>query len=178
MISPTVGCIPVVRITSTGSHNSIYIKFSWRTCNANTDIAGTINGVEGTGRGQALTASTSDENSRGIVINSEITPEELEEEGTAQGSITLISGVADLLYSELHSITNSVDGFIQAKIDSFDRTIDSVNNQIDSTSKRLEQRRARYVRKFTVLEQALARLESMQQRLTASLSALPSTSLF
>ncbi|MBN1290314.1 MAG: flagellar filament capping protein FliD [Candidatus Latescibacteria bacterium] len=145
---------------------------------AGVDVAGTINGVTGTGSGQSLSASASDTNARGIVIRTKITPEELAFEGPSQGTITLISGIADLLYSDLNAITNPVDGFIQAKIDSVELSRESVATQIDNTTARLDQRRQMYVKKFTELERAMASLESMQQSLSASLSALPSASLF
>ena len=140
------------------------------------DVAGTINGVEGVGNGRSLSASKDDINSRGIVIRTEITPDELLEEGPSQGTVTLVSGIADILYSELNQLTDPVDGFLQAKLDSFQFSLESMNIRINSATERLSQRRELLVRKFTLMEQSLARLESMQQRLTASLSALPSTS--
>ncbi len=141
------------------------------------DVAGTINGVEGVGNGRSLSASKDDINSRGIVIRTEITPDELLEEGPSQGTVTLVSGIADILYSELNQLTDPVDGFLQAKLDSFQFSLESMNIRINSATERLSQRRELLVRKFTLLEQSLARLQSMQQRLTASLSALPSAGL-
>ncbi len=87
---------------------------------AGVDISGKINGVEGTGSGQTLTASNSDNNTRGIVINSAITPEELADEGSSQGTITLISGIADKLYNEITSLVSPLEGFLQVKIDSLE----------------------------------------------------------
>ncbi|MCE5251191.1 flagellar filament capping protein FliD [bacterium] len=141
------------------------------------DVAGTINGAVGTGKGQNLTASNSDENSRGIVIRAEISADELAVEGPDQGTVTLVSGIADILYNEMTALTSPINGYVQAKIDNYERSLDSLNNQIESTNKRLEQRRAMYVRKFTELETAMSRLQTIQQRLTASLSSLPQTSL-
>jgi len=142
------------------------------------DVAGTINGVEGTGNGQVLTASSSDESARGILIKASITPEELEIEGPEQGNVTLISGVADRLYGELSSLTHSIDGFIQVKIDSLELEIGSIDERIDIANQRLEQRREMYVRRFTEMEMALARLQALQQTLSTSLSSLPQNSLF
>jgi len=144
---------------------------------AGVDVAGTINGSVGVGKGQALTASTDDDNSRGIVIRTEITPEDLEREGPDQGTITLVSGIADILYSELNQLTDSVDGFLQAKLDGLDISLVSIDNRINSAEERLSQRRELLVRKFTALERSMASLEAMQQRLTSSLSALPSAGL-
>lgn len=144
---------------------------------AGIDVAGLINGVEGTGSGQTLTASSSDENSRGVVINVSLTPEELETEGEDQGTVTLLSGIADNLYNEINSIITPIDGFIQAKIDSMNLEFESVQSRIEYTNQRLEQRRVTYVRKFAELERALSRLQSLQQRLNASLATLPKVSM-
>lgn len=145
---------------------------------AGVDVAGTINGQEGVGNGQSLSASKSDPNSRGIIIRTKITPEELESEGPSQGSITLVSGIADLLHSQLNSMTSSVDGFVQAKIDSLKISLTSMETQITNMNKRIELRREQYIRKFSQLEQAMARLQSLQQTLNSSLGSLSSTSIF
>ena len=142
------------------------------------DVAGTINSAEGTGSGQTLTISDGDESARDIVISVSITPEELEIEGPDQGTVTLLSGIADRMYSEVSSLTNIVDGFVKVRVDSLQLEIDSINSRIDVTNHRLEQRRAMYVRRFTKMEMELSRLQSMQQRLSASLSTLPQISLF
>ena len=63
-------------------------------------------------------------------------------------------------------------------MDSLKIEVESVETRIDYTNQRLEQRRATYVRRFAELERALSRLQSMQQRLTASLAMLPRVSLF
>jgi len=142
------------------------------------DVAGTINGVEGKGSGKALTVTDSDENARDIVISVSITPEELEIEGPDQGTVTLLSGIADRMYSEVSSLTNIVNGFVKVRIDSLQLEIDSIQSRIDVANQRLEQRREMYTRRFTKMEMELSRLQAMQQRLTASLSALPQISSF
>ena len=139
---------------------------------AGLDIEGTINGVAGTGNGQSLTASTSDENTRGIIIRSAITAAELAVEGPSQGSITLVSGIAEALYSKLVTMTSSVDGFIQSKIDSIDLSINSLDDRMDNMNSRLAQTRERLQRRFTQLEMAMSRLQSLQATLNSSLGAL------
>ncbi|MFC1692631.1 hypothetical protein ACFL1R_03905 [Candidatus Latescibacterota bacterium] len=52
-------------------------------------------------------------------------------------------------------------------------SVDSLQLRIDNMNKRIEARRAQYIRKFTELERTMARLESLQQRLTSALAALP-----
>jgi flagellar hook-associated protein 2 len=136
------------------------------------DIAGTINGVEGTGKGTALTASASDKASRDMIITSTITAAELAENGPLDGSITLVAGIAERMYSQLESLTDSVNGFIQSQLDSYETEQDQISTQIDNMTSRLEQRRELYVRRFTQLEVALSRLQSVQDQLTSSLGAL------
>jgi flagellar hook-associated protein 2 len=144
---------------------------------AGIDVAGLINGFEGTGSGQSLNASNEDENTRGITIVASLTADELLIEGNSQGSITLISGVADRLYNTLTAFTDPVDGFVQVGIDSIELEMESLDERIDIQEQRLEQRREMYVRRFTEMEKALSLLQSMQQQLNATLGTLPQTSL-
>ncbi len=145
---------------------------------AGVDVAGSINGSTAAGNGRSLTSAAESSNTAGMVVNVSITPEELETEGSDQGTITLISGIADKLYAELSGMTSSVDGYLQVKLDSYEITLDNYDDRISTMNKRLEQRRTNYVRKFTELEKAMARLQSMQQQLSSSLGSLPTTSLF
>ncbi len=139
---------------------------------AGVDVAGTINGYEGVGNGQSLSASNEDEQTKGIIIKTAITAAELAVEGSEQGSITLISGIGDALYGELSSMTSSVDGFIQAKIDSIDISLDSLDEQMDRMEVRLEQTRASLERKYTQLEIAMSQLQTLQQTLSSQLGSL------
>lgn len=143
---------------------------------AGVDVAGAINGVEATGRGQTLTASSSDEYTRGMVLHVGISATELADQGSSQGTVTFISGIADRLFSEVSTMTDSVDGFIKARIDGYDTSIKSLDSRIDDMNKRLDQKRAQYVRKYAALERSLSQLDSLQKRLTSSLSSLPTTS--
>ncbi|HUT63099.1 MAG TPA: flagellar filament capping protein FliD, partial [Anaerolineae bacterium] len=141
------------------------------------DVAGMINGREGTGSGQNLTATNEDESTRGIALRVTMTPEELVEEGENQGTITLIKGLADKLHGELASMTDPVGGFLQVKIDSSKQSLDSLQLRINDANKRVELKRMGYIRKFTELERSLARLTALQQTLSTSLANLPTTSL-
>ena len=136
------------------------------------DIAGTINGVAGTGKGTALTASTDDSSTNGIIISSTITAEELEEQGSYQGTITLVAGIAERMYSQLYSMTDSVDGLIQTELDSLESTAESLDDRIEMWEERLEQRRTLYVTRFTALEVAMSKLNSISEQMTSALSAL------
>ena len=140
------------------------------------DVAGAINGREGTGRGRNLTASDEDLDAEGIVIQVNLTVEELAREGLAQGEITLISGIADRMYSELTSITDSLDGYLHAKMDGFDRSMETLNGRIKRMNDRIEVRRGQYLRRFTQMEIALARLQTIQQQLTSMLGTLSGSS--
>lgn len=136
------------------------------------DVAGTINGKEGVGNGQTLTASGSDPSTQGIALQVNVTAEDLTAEGAGRGKITLVSGVADSLFRELTSLTDTVSGLVQTKIDSFDRSLGSLKETISNTEKRIAQRKTMYERKFTALEVALQRLQTLQERLSATLGSL------
>jgi len=144
---------------------------------AGIDVAGSINGVEGIGSGRTLTASTTDANTRGIVVNVSLSPEDLDAEGKNQGTITLVSGIADRLYNEITSMVSTLEGFLQVKVDSLTLETKSIQSQIDNVNQRLVQKRTTYVRQFALLEKQLSALQVLQQRLTASLATLPQVSL-
>ena len=141
------------------------------------DVTGTINGVAGVGSGQSLAASNSDASSQGITVRVTITPDELAKEGKFHGTITLLSGAADALFRETSALTDTVGGFVQAKIDSFNRSLATATNNINEMNKRLNLRKQMYVKKFAALEKALSLLQSTQQQLSATLSALPQAKL-
>ena len=147
---------------SLGINDSIY---------SGVDVAGAINGVDAVGNGQSLTASSSDKNTKGIILLVNLTPEELAAEGSDQGTITLVSGISDQMYSALKSITDSTDGFIQAKLDSIDMSLDSLEDRIDNMEDRLEQKRQQYVTEYTQMEMKLSQLQTLSQSITNSLGS-------
>ncbi len=136
---------------------------------AGIDVAGYINGYEASGSGKTLNASAEDENTSGITLVVNLTAEELAKEGASQGAISLVSGIADSLYNTIEDFTDTVDGFVQVGIDSLEVQMDSLEDRIDTMENRIEQRREMYTRRFTQMEIALARLETLQQTLTSSL---------
>ena len=137
------------------------------------DVAGTINGVAATGSGQILTASASDASTQGIAVRVITTKDDLTAEGgTLSGTITLVSGAADSLYREISSLTDSVGGLLQTKIDSYTRSLKTLTSNISDMNKRLNAKKQALVRKYAALEKALSRLQSVQQQMSSALSSL------
>ncbi len=99
-------------------------------------------------------------------------PEDMTDPAKTRGTVTLVSGIADSLYRGIDRLTDSINGFVQTKIDSFSRSIKSVDNSITEAQKRVDQRRAMYVRKYSQLEKSLSMLKSTQSQLSASLASL------
>ncbi len=139
------------------------------------DVAGTINGVTASGSGQILTASSSDASTQGIAVRVITTKDDLVAEGgTLSGTITLVSGAADSLYREISSLTDTVGGLLQTKIDSYTRSLKTMTSNISDMNKRLSAKKQALVRKYAALEKALSRLQSIQQQMSSSLSSLSS----
>lgn len=136
------------------------------------DVAGTINGVAGTGNGQSLTASSSDASTQGIVLNVKLSAEDLASTDKSKGTVKLVSGIADSLYRGLSSLTDAVNGLIQTKIDSFQRSIDSTNEDISNEENRLALRKQMYTTKYSNLEKSLSMLQNVQSQLTSLLSTI------
>ncbi len=138
-----------------------------------TDVAGTINGVAASGSGQILTASASDSSTQGIAVRIITTKTDLAAEGgSLSGTITLVSGAADSLYREISSLTDTVGGLIQTKIDSYTRSLKSLTSNISDMNKRIAAKKQTLVRKYAALEKSLSQLKSIQQQMSSALSSL------
>jgi len=74
-------------------------------------------------------------------------------------------GIAELVESLMDSLTNSVDGTLKRKGDTFQTQIDLQNDRIVQFDKILDNKRTKLQRQFLAMEQALASLNTQQQAL-------------
>jgi flagellar hook-associated protein 2 len=130
------------------------------------DVAGTINGVAGTGKGQNLTGAE-DDASEGLVVR--YTGSTI---GSA-GTVTFGLGVGGLLARLADQIAAESGG---AAEQSRTATLqaDAIDPRLDDIQKRLDARRDALVRQFVAMEGALARTQALSGALTAQLNALNS----
>ena len=141
-----------------------------------TDVAGTINGETATGSGQILRGDADGETQR-LVLSVTVTPDQLAAAGGSLGAtVSVTRGIAAQLTERLQALVDPTDGLFKLSEDSFDDQIKSYQDQIDRQEAILTTRRAALVKKFTQMEQALARLNSVGQFLTDQLGAFLNTS--
>lgn len=88
------------------------------------------------------------------------------------GSLTLNFGIAELLYRELHQITDSTDGYVASKEESLQSGIERIDKNIQRTEDRIEQRMAVLTTQFIAMEQAINQMQNLSSWMSQQLAAL------
>lgn len=130
------------------------------------DVIGTIGGEAATGVGNNLTADAGT-TAAGLTVRVGGTATGFIGDVTfGRGLISTSAGVVDIL---LGTEDGSIDGIIKRLGESVDRTEDRLFDR----EERLEVRRERLLAQFIALEQAIARSQSQQEALAATIGSLP-----
>ncbi|MBI2177293.1 MAG: flagellar filament capping protein FliD, partial [Candidatus Tectomicrobia bacterium] len=141
------------------------------------DVAGTINGEAATGEGQTLTGNTGNASTEGLQLLVELTPDQLAEQGSSQGTVSVSRGVASRLEELLAFLTDtSQDGPIQGAIEEANERVEDLQSQIDSVNARIERERLRLSEQFARLEQALGTLQTTSAFLSRQLAQISANS--
>jgi len=130
------------------------------------DVAGTINGEAATGKGQNLTGNDGEANIAGLVIKYTGSTT-----GTI-GSIKFTVGAAELFDRALFNITDSYEGYLSFKQDSLTDHISEMEDRIEQMEARLAQKKETMTARFTAMELALSKMQSMSTWLTSQLNSL------
>lgn len=135
------------------------------------DVAGTINGESASGTGQLLigdappdSSSTTSIEDLAIKVTSTATG--------SKGSVKLTLGVAELMYNNMITITDQVDGLLTIRTKGLQDTIDNMQVNILEMEKRLVNEEARLNYQFTQLELNLSRLQSVSSFMAQQLNQL------
>ncbi|GLY13942.1 hypothetical protein Kisp01_09580 [Kineosporia sp. NBRC 101677] len=136
-----------------------------------TDIAGTIDGVEATGKGNVLTLAVdaeSDAKGLSVAVNASAPG--------AIGSLEYKPGLAQSLQQLLSQVSDSESGaLVQAQSTAKNQARD-LQTQIDAWTDRLEAYRATITKKFTAMETSLQSLKAQQSSLSSFFSAAEANS--
>jgi len=132
-----------------------------------TDVAGTINGHAAYGDGKYLTGANGFEE-EGLKISTTTTA------AGGKGYIYLSSGVAAQLITRLESITDSSEGTIAYRNDTYQDIIDDIDQQIEVKTGRLEDMGESLRRQFVNLEVLLSSLQVQADYMSTQLNNLPS----
>lgn len=134
---------------------------------AGIDVAGTINGEAATGTGQILvgdaSASTSVEDLT-IKVTSTSTG--------SKGNVKLTVGVGELMFNDIDSITDEIDGLLTIRMDGLQDTIDDMSKSIIAMEGRLAMESLRLNKQFVALELSLSKLQSVSSFMAQQLSQL------
>jgi flagellar hook-associated protein 2 len=128
------------------------------------DVAGTINGEEATGSGQFLTGRSGNANTDGLQI---------QYTGTALGAvghIVFTKGIGSQTFDLMDSFLAATSGLLSASEAALESQYRDLGDNIASLQSRLEQRETDLRRRFTAMEEALARLQSQSAQLGAILN--------
>ncbi|MBW2138890.1 MAG: flagellar filament capping protein FliD [Deltaproteobacteria bacterium] len=134
------------------------------------DVAGTINGEACTGSGQILTG-----NAPGTGETTSIEGLSIKYTGSGtgeQGTVKITMGVAELFDRILYDITNTVDGYLDFRIESVSGRIDDFDDRIVEMERRLDQKMERMINRFVDMELALSRIQNQSNWLTGQINSI------
>jgi len=140
------------------------------TATAGQDVAGTINGEPATGNGQYLIGNSDNKNTAGLKLKITATADQIVE--GVDGTILFNKGIAALLEERLNRYTDSYEGILKGRTDSIQQQVNNIAKQITALEKQLERKRAALYKQFAAMEEALGKLKSQQEYLTAAVSNL------
>jgi flagellar hook-associated protein 2 len=137
---------------------------------AGIDVAGTINGVAGTGNGQVLVAPTTDTTLGGLALTVSASA------AGSYGTFNYIPGAAQRLSMVANSAIAFGSGSITTAISGKQSQIRDFATQISDWDTRLATREALLRKQFSTLETALGKLKDQSNWLAGQLAGLPSGS--
>lgn len=133
------------------------------------DVVGTIGAQSATGAGRILTADA-DTSAEGMVVSYTGTST------GAVGSVTFSRGIASLMDLATSAMLDSSDGSLKAVTDALDTQKQGINDRIDQFQARLDGRQEFLIKKFSALEEAMAKAQSQMSWLQAQLGSLSNQS--
>lgn len=137
------------------------------------DVAGTIDGVAGTGKGQTLTVDSDGDDADGLVARITATQTEVDGAGgtLALGTLTYSRGLAGRMSTTIDPYEGT-SGHIQTTRDSISDQIDTYDERIERLEQRLATHERNLRRQFTAMEEAMGRLTQQGDWLTSQLAGL------
>jgi len=132
------------------------------------DISGTINGVAGTGSGQALTGATGDP-SEGLSL--QITGGSI----GARGTVNYSQGYANQFDQLITRLLDTTNGTISASTNGINASIKDLTAQSARINAQLTVTEARYRAQFTALDIIIASMKTTSDFLTQQLASLTKT---
>lgn len=130
-----------------------------------TDVAGTINGVAGTGNGRLLSAATGTP-AEGLSLNITATT------ALSGAQVTATKGLGQLIGERFTAMTDNSRGSISSLDKFLTKNISDTTKQITRADTLLEKRRVRYERQFQSMERMIAQFNSQGTAMTNFVNSL------
>ena len=131
------------------------------------DVAGTINGVAGTGRGQYLTGASTDA-SAGLIVRY------TGASAGSAGTIALSLGVGGLTNELASGLNTANTGSIALEIAQSQSSADNLQSQINSIQQQLATEQTNLTAQFVAMEAAMSSAQSLGATLTSQINGLTS----
>jgi flagellar hook-associated protein 2 len=136
---------------------------------AGLNVTGSINGEAATGSGQLLTGNAP---AKGATVSVEGLA--IKYTGTANGSrgtVKITMGAAELFERALHQMTNTIDGYLDFRMESITESVDALDDQMGEMEDRLNRRMEMLVNRFVNMETALSRIQNISNWLSGQITA-------
>jgi len=159
-----------VRITTTAYGSSAKFDVAWDGSTwepyAGVDVAGTIDGVAGTGLGQQLSIPFDDNKLGGLALKITATAT------GALGTFTYQPGVAQRVSTALVDATDGVTGYLTSSENALKSRVKFIETQVESMERRVAAFEARLRRQFAALESTLGVLQQQSNWLAGQVGSL------
>jgi flagellar hook-associated protein 2 len=133
-----------------------------------TDVAGTIDGVEGTGIGNTLTVPfDSGSDASGLSVTITASDADIASSGGEIGTITFATGLAQSLSQLFSQMSDSVNGQLVTAQAEASAQVTKLQTAIDGWTSRLNDYRTNLTNKFTAMESALASLKAQSSAMAS-----------
>lgn len=125
------------------------------------DVAGTINGEPATGDGQFLTGNSGNATTDGLQIRVTATSTGV------IGTVTVTRGIADRVFQLIQRFTDSINGALTDETKTIQQQIDEIKQRISAFDEAMQRKAQNLRAQFTAMENALSKMRSQAQYLTA-----------
>lgn len=132
---------------------------------AGLDVAGTINGVAATGKGQQLTSATGVD-TEGMRLRYTGTT------ARAAGTVAYSVGVGGMLYNVASDIARDLNGQAVTLATSASTQSSNVSSRVSDAQDRLARRRTQLIAQFVAMESAMSRASAVGTSLSSSINSL------
>lgn len=125
------------------------------------DVAGTINGEPATGDGQFLTGNSGNATTDGLQIRVTATTPGI------IGTVTVTRGIADQVFQLIQRFTDSINGSLTDETKTIQQQIDEIKQRISAFDEAMQRKAQDLREQFTAMENALSKMRTQAQYLTA-----------